>query len=321
MGGIDVFNGDADGICALHQLRLHTPRPEALLVTGVKRDIRLLSRVEAVTGCQLTVLDISLDANRAALERLLKNGNRVCYADHHYSGDLPVSETLTAHIDTDRGTCTSLIVDRLLAGRFRAWAIVGAFGDNLDETADYLAASEDLPPNDIALLREIGHLLNYNGYGSTEADLHVHPADLYREVHRFADPLRFAAESVVLDRLRGGYARDMARTEALAPRWTFASGRIYLLPAARWARRVVGVFANRIARAEPDLAHATLLPNDDASLLVSVRAPLRAGSQGADALCRQFPTGGGRSAAAGINRLPPEVLDRFLATFAAHFAG
>lgn len=38
----DVFNGDADGICALHQLRLARPRPEAQLVTGVKRDIRLL---------------------------------------------------------------------------------------------------------------------------------------------------------------------------------------------------------------------------------------------------------------------------------------
>ena len=38
----DVFNGDADGICALHQLRLAEPRPTAELVTGVKRDIRLL---------------------------------------------------------------------------------------------------------------------------------------------------------------------------------------------------------------------------------------------------------------------------------------
>jgi hypothetical protein len=40
---------------------------------------------------------------------------------------------------------------------------------------------------------------------------------------------------------------------------------------------------------------------------VSVRAPLTRRT-GADALCRQFPTGGGRAAAAGINRLPPEAL-------------
>ena len=40
----DVFNGDADGMCALHQLRLSYPR-RAALVTGVKRDIDLLRRV------------------------------------------------------------------------------------------------------------------------------------------------------------------------------------------------------------------------------------------------------------------------------------
>lgn len=45
----DIFNGDADGICALHQLRLAEPR-EATLVTGVKRDIRLLEQVAQVRG-------------------------------------------------------------------------------------------------------------------------------------------------------------------------------------------------------------------------------------------------------------------------------
>jgi hypothetical protein len=38
---IDVFNGDADGICALVQLRLAQP-VQSKLVTGVKRDIQLL---------------------------------------------------------------------------------------------------------------------------------------------------------------------------------------------------------------------------------------------------------------------------------------
>jgi hypothetical protein len=34
----DVFNGDADGICALVQLRLAKPI-QSNLITGVKRDI------------------------------------------------------------------------------------------------------------------------------------------------------------------------------------------------------------------------------------------------------------------------------------------
>ncbi|MCZ6829031.1 MAG: DHH family phosphoesterase, partial [Gammaproteobacteria bacterium] len=51
----DVFNGDADGICALTQLRNAEPR-ESVLVTGVKRDIELLKQVEAKAGDQITVL-------------------------------------------------------------------------------------------------------------------------------------------------------------------------------------------------------------------------------------------------------------------------
>ena len=42
----DVFNGDADGLCALHQLRLVTPRA-SILVTGTKREINLLEHVVA----------------------------------------------------------------------------------------------------------------------------------------------------------------------------------------------------------------------------------------------------------------------------------
>ena len=82
----DVFNGDADGICALHQLRLAEP-VQSELVTGVKRDISLLKRVEAARGDQVTALDISLDKNREALERLLASGVRVRYFDHHFAGD------------------------------------------------------------------------------------------------------------------------------------------------------------------------------------------------------------------------------------------
>ena len=52
---IDVFNGDADGICALLQLRLQQPR-ESLRITGVKRDIALLERVNASSGDHVTVL-------------------------------------------------------------------------------------------------------------------------------------------------------------------------------------------------------------------------------------------------------------------------
>ena len=67
----DVFNGDADGICALHQLRLARPQPEAELVSGVKRDIKLLDRLtgKAGTGDQVAVLDISMASNSRLMQR------------------------------------------------------------------------------------------------------------------------------------------------------------------------------------------------------------------------------------------------------------
>jgi hypothetical protein len=54
-----------------------------------------------------------------------------------------------------------------------------------------------------------------------------------------------------------------------------------------------------------------LKDNVDGTFTVSVRAPLQA-PHGADTLCRQFETGGGRAAAAGINRLPASRLEEFI---------
>jgi hypothetical protein len=113
----DVFNGDADGLCALQQLHLSEPDAErAVLITGTKREIALLRRVPAGAGDQVTVLDISLDKNRAALIDLLERGVKVRYVDHHYPGEIPEHPNLQVHIDTTADRGTSLLVDDLLEG-------------------------------------------------------------------------------------------------------------------------------------------------------------------------------------------------------------
>jgi single-stranded DNA-specific DHH superfamily exonuclease len=86
---------------------------------------------------------------------------------------------------------------------------------------------------------------------------------------------------------------------------------VYVLPDAAWSRRVRGAFGNELANRFPDLAHAILTPDAQGGYVVSVRAP-RTRPTGADALCREFTTGGGRSAAAGINHLPEEGLPEFV---------
>lgn len=320
MSFIDVFNGDADGICALHQLRLNTPRQESLLITGVKRDINLLARIQHVRDCDITVLDISLDRNRIALAELLALNNRVLYIDHHFSGELPASANLEAHIDPRPQTCTSIIVDALLQGAHRPWAIVGAFGDNLDESALRLADTLALGHQEIDALKETGILLNYNGYGARLDDLFYAPDDLYRQVSAYENPLVFHAESPALRALRQGYEDDMLLARNYQPVQESDHGRIFLLPDEPWARRVAGVFSNTLARQKPDKAHGLLMPNSDGTLRISVRAPLNNPTR-ADQLCRRFPSGGGRAAAAGINHLPQEQASEFMQAFMAQFAG
>ena len=315
----DVFNGDADGICALHQLRLAEPCPEAQLVTGVKRDINLLAKLQGVREAQVTVLDISLDSNREELNNLLAADCSVFYADHHFAGEIPATPALTAHIDPSPEVCTSLIIDRLLDGRYRPWAVAAAFGDNLHDSARQAAASLALSEEQLATLRELGELLNYNGYGRVVDDLHLSPAELYQAVHDFEDPFDFCRQSEILARLRHGFSDDMAKARGSEPLIDGAVGRIYKFPAEPWSRRVAGVFSNEKAREREELAHALLVDNGDGTFTVSVRAPL-SNKKGADTLCRRFPTGGGRAGAGGINLLPDNQIDVFIRDFEEVFA-
>ena len=311
---IDVFNGDADGICALHQLRLAEPRPDARLVTGVKRDIRLLQQLSGISNARITVLDISLDSNREALTTLLENDSHVFYVDHHFSGDIPVHPNLITHIESNPETCTSLIINRILAGEYCSWAVVGAFGDNLHQAASQAAASLDLPETTLARLRQLGELLNYNGYGLSIADLYFPPQDLYLAIKPFPDPLAFMDNSDVLIRLQQGYEDDMQKSSAYQPIRETMAGRIFELPPEPWARRISGVFSNLKAREKPGLAHGLLTRNPDKTYRVNIRAPLK-NKTGADTLCRAFATGGGRAGAAGINSLPPDQISLFYTKF------
>lgn len=314
----DVFNGDADGLCALQQLRLAEPR-EGLLVTGPKRDIELLARVPAQAGDTVTVLDISLERNRTALQALLARGVQVQYFDHHFAGDVPAHAGLQAVLDPAADACTSLLVDRWLGGRHRHWAVVGAFGDNLPGPARSLARQAGISPHDEQVLRALGEAINYNAYGESEADLLVAPARLHVLLRPYADPLAFAAQEPVAHALQERQGQDLALASQAAMQEEVAGGTLVLLPDASWARRVQGAYANLLSQREPDRAHAVLCPVAGDGFVVSVRAPQRRAC-GADTLCLAFAGGGGRAAAAGIDRLPRQELARFRARFVHAFA-
>lgn len=301
----DIFNGDADGLCALQQLRLTHPR-EATLVTGVKRDIALLRRVDAQPGDVLTVLDIALERNGDAARRALEVGARITWFDHHAPGEIPSHPAFESHIDTAPSVCTSLLMDRHLNGAQRGWAITGAFGDNLGAPARALAEASGYSAADTDVLRRLGECLNYNAYGEEVSELLVAPEDLSRRMRAYRDPLAFARDDPTLARLENAMREDMALAQAVAPLSAADGVVVIVLPDEPWARRVSGTIAHAAARDAPDCAHAVLTPGRG-TFTVSIRAPLNA-PQRAMEVAKRFG-GGGRAGAAGIDGLPADRMD------------
>lgn len=318
MKQFDVFNGDADGICALHQMRLVAPI-DSELITGIKRDIQLVKKVNAKVDDKVLVLDISLAKNIDAVNRLLGYGCHIQYFDHHLSGDIPEHELLDDHINTSSEVCTSLIVNGYLNNQYVLWAIVGAYGDNMSESADALANIENLNADQKLALQELGICLNYNGYGGCLDDLHFKPDDLYRAIKPYNNPFDFIENEPVFDVLKAGYFSDMKQAKLLVPISCSDNTAIVMLPNEKWCRRVSGVLGNDLSNQFPERAHAILTEISSDTYQVSVRAP-QTNKSGAGELCSQFESGGGREGAAGINRLPLNDKDHFIDVFVQQYA-
>lgn len=320
---VDVFNGDADGIIALLQLRLAEPK-KSKLITGVKRDINLLAKVVAELDLNtveaVTVLDISLEKNHQALQTLLIKNINIFYVDHHRAGDKIEHKQLTTLINCDANICTSLLVNQYLQGKYPLWAIVGAFGDNLFTRAQALAKQQGLDKTQTDLLAQLGTYINYNAYGRSIEDLHFHPANLFELLLSYKNPFTLIEEKESLFyQLKNAYQQDMLKAQSAQVIFENDYCQIIELADQAWARRVSGVFGNYLANKSPNKAHAILTLNDDSSYTVSVRAPLN-NKQGADVLCSQFATGGGRAGAAGINQLPQNNLAGFIKSMSEYYS-
>ncbi|MEZ8147315.1 DHH family phosphoesterase [Enterovibrio norvegicus] len=311
MAHFDVFNGDADGILALLQLRKHAPIASEK-ITGVKRDISLLKQVNAAPGDSVTVLDISMEKNTDALQRLLEKKVDIFYADHHRSGDVPVSTHLEAHIDLSADTCTSLIIDKCLLGKYRTWAITAAYGDNLIGVADRLASKSRLSLGEMAYLRELGTLINYNGYGEIVDDLLFEPSALFDLLMGYESPFDLMEEKgSPYFLLKSAFEKDMLKAKSTQPFYSDDVLDAFILPNEPASRRISGVWGNELANRSPQKSHLVLTTNSDDSYTVSLRAPLH-NKQGADEICSAFATGGGRAGAAGINKLKTEKIETLI---------
>ena len=322
----DVFNGDADGICALHQLRLAEPR-DSILVTGAKREIALLARVSACLESEgattpppigrVTVLDIAIERNLPALQQLLAAGATVQWIDHHEPGPIPDSAQLDSHIDTDPAVCTSILVDRLLGGRYRRWAICAAYGDGMPASAVALAgqlpAGQALSRLDLESLRIIGEALNYNAYAADTGTAVLEASALYRSLDGMSDPLALI-HTPLIARLTALSASDLAESLRAGPILDLPAGCAWLLPPTIAARRARGLVAQRLRARAGQRTVLIIAPDGQGRVDISIRCP--AGSpRPASSFARRYDGGGGRATAAGIDRLPADRLSALLADF------
>ncbi|MEY8717072.1 DHH family phosphoesterase [Francisella philomiragia] len=312
---IDIFNGDADGILSLIQLRKALPlaSDNHKLITGVKRDISLCKNVSSqdANDAIVTVLDISYDKNYQDIERLLGYVSQIAYFDHHQADKLISNPKLKAHIDTSADTCTALIVSNSLDKKYQLWAIAAAYGDNLHHIAENEAGLLKLNSEQKAQLKELGILINYNGYGSIIDDLYYHPADLYHELIKYETPFDVIADKhSCFYKLRQGYENDSKNLDSLDIQ-DFDELKLVKLPNQPWARRVSGTLGNDLSNKYRDKAIIIATTKDNGNYLISLRAP-KIKSFGAADICSEFATGGGRESAAGVNDLPIEILDIFI---------
>lgn len=320
MTNYDVFNGDADGILSLVQLRQVEPK-DSILITGVKRDIALLQQVPVDdVRKQITVLDVSMEKNIGALQSQLESNSEIFYADHHRAGDIPEHQALSAHIDLDANVCTALIIDKLLQGKKHLWAIAAAYGDNLIAKADELSSTAGLSLEQAQQLKELGTLVNYNGYGESLNDLHFEPSELFRELMRYDNPFDCINDlGSVYAVLKQAYEADHQKARSASIITDEPNLLAIQLEDAAWARRISGVYGNELANQNSSKAILVVTKNDNNSYRISLRAPI-SNKQGAGDICSQFDTGGGREAAAGINHLPEEQLPELLAKVKSYYS-
>ena len=263
---------------------------------------------------------MSLDKNRSGLETLISQGAEVFYCDHHFAGEIPEHPRLTTLINNSADVCTSLLVNQKLKGRFVAWAMTGTFGDNLSRSATALAKPLSLSNTELTQLQNLGIYLNYNGYGASLDDLYFDPAELFKRTSQHQSPFSFIQEdSDTFTTLENGFHEDMQKAAQTKAIFEQAHAAVFQLPDAAWARRVSGVYGNDLANQTPSRAHAVITERHDGQFVVSVRAALD-NKHGAEKVCKQFATGGGRAAAAGINALPATELDEFIKVFSEFYA-
>jgi len=288
-----ILNGDADGLVAAYQLIRE--RGEYEIYTDRKTNVRLVDSIADVIekDSEVVVLDFSSDTNRKGLQTLLDNGAKVEWIDHHNQIDGLENMVDRSLIDSSRDANTSTIVNEDLGNKYLEWAIAGAYGDNKDKKAKELAEQKSISPEHLGKLKQIGKILNYNGFS-----LGVGLNDVLDEMLKHDDPVSFTQSSVFRS-ISGQYQKDKSELEGVGPIYASDKVVIYELPDNPSSTAMFGEFANERQSEDPSKAYFVIAPSaeDHSKYSVSIRS---SGDPLASDLAKVFG-GGGRVDAGGAS--------------------
>jgi hypothetical protein len=185
---------------------------------------------------------------------------------------------ITMHHAAANG-CTSLMVDCLLQGKYRGWALVGAYGKQLKHLADAQATVMGIGAAEREGLQRLGELISYNADVAHTRHLYLEPANLYAQLARYQDPLEFLRCESLAEDLDGVRQSDLERALALPAYWKDGHASVFVLPDQDWASRVSSHFKSRLCEMEPHRAHAVLTPSDTGFFRAAVQASIMPGYQ------------------------------------------
>jgi hypothetical protein len=271
---IDVCTGDADGLCSILQWRLHEPKLTSM-VSGPLCVTDAIRNFQVFPGDEVLVCNLPLKFDPSTQSHASGRRATVQYLDcraHDASACRLRKSAVSAASPT---ACTSQVVDHLLQGAFRGWAMVGAYGSHRQHWADAQATASGLGVGARNQLQCLGEVISYNAEVTHARHLYLEPAHLYAQLAHYQDPLEFMQAESLADELDALRQADLRKAFALLPYWSDARASVYVLPDEDWASRVARQFQARLNGMNPERTFAVLSPSGAGTVRVAVQTGMK----------------------------------------------
>ncbi len=269
----DICAGDADALCAVLQWRLHEPKV-AQMVSGPLCVTDSLGNFPVFPGDELLVCNVPIQVSRTPVTQTPARHATVQYLDCRGPASLLWHLQAKGTIPTSAKVCSSLLVNHLLQGKFRGWALVGAYGSAVQFDSEAQALAPGCSAGERKRLQQLGEAISYNAGVLHPRYVYMEPAHLYAQLARYDDPLDFLQAEPVAAELDGVFQSDLQKALAWKPYWKDAHATVYVLPDEGWAYRVARQLKSRLAVLNPGRAIAVLSPAGSGSVRVAVQSGL-----------------------------------------------